>query len=64
MEGTTSHAACGLIRLKTGKLTSSRHLMDHWIDSLKIDCVFVGAWPFSVRGLICQVNFGNERDFS
>ena len=38
--------------------------MDYLIDYLKIDCVFGGAWPFSVRGLICQINFGNERDFN
>jgi len=21
-----------------------------------------GAWPFLVRGVICQFNYGNERD--
>ena len=23
-----------------------------------------GAWPFLVRGLLCQVDSGNERDLS
>ena len=29
-----------------------------------LDSVDGGAWPFLVRGLICQVNSDNERDLS
>ena len=36
------------------------------IDRLKIflDSVDSGAWPFLVGGVICLVNFDNERDLS
>ena len=36
------------------------------IDRLKLflDSVGSGAWPFLVGGVICLVNFDNERDLS
>ena len=37
-------------------------MVDFLNDWSKFDCLEGGAWPFSVRGLICQVYFGNERD--
>ena len=36
------------------------------IDRLKLflDSMGGGAWPFLVGGLICLINFDNERDLS
>ena len=36
------------------------------IDRLKtfLDSVDSGAWPFLVRGVVCQVDSGNERDLN
>ena len=34
------------------------------IDRLKsfLDCLYGGAWPFLVRGVVCLVDSVNERD--
>lgn len=29
-----------------------------------LDCLCGGAWPFLVRGVVCQVDSDNERDLS
>jgi len=36
------------------------------IDRLKsfLDYLYGGAWPFLVRGVVCQVDSDNERDLS
>ena len=36
------------------------------IDRLKsfLDCLYGGAWPFLVRGVVCLVDSVNERDLS